>query len=307
MKAIRIHNYGGPEVLRYEDVAVPMPAAGELLIKVQAASVNPLDWKTRAGYLKDFFPHSPPFIPGWDGSGVVEAVGPGVTKFKQGDEVYAKTNRDGTYAEYAILTEPEAALKPKSVDHLQAAAIPVAALTAWQALLEKSQLAAGQKVLIHGAAGGVGSFAVQLAKWKGAYVIGTASAKNQAFLEELGTDEPSDYEKTRFDDAVEGVDVVFDTIGGDTQERSWKVLNKGGILISLVQPPAPELAAKYGVRAEMLGMQADSAQLAEIAKLVDSGRVKVFVEKVLALSDARQAHELSEKGHVRGKIVLKVV
>jgi NADPH:quinone reductase-like Zn-dependent oxidoreductase len=307
MKAIRIHKYGGPEVLRYEDVVVPAPGAGELLIKVRAASVNPLDWKTRAGYLKDFFPHTMPFIPGWDGSGIVEAVGSGVTKFKQGDEVYAKTNRDGTYAEYAIVTEPEAALKPKSVDHVQAAAIPVVALTAWQALFEKAQLAAGQKILIHGAAGGVGSFAVQFAKWKGAHVIGTASAKNQAFLRELGTDEPIDYEKTRFDDAVEDVDVVFDTIGGDTQERSWKVLKKRGVLVSIVQPPAAELAAKYGVRAEILYMQANSAHLAEIAKLVDSGHVKVVVERVLPLSEARQAHELSEKGHVRGKIVLKVV
>ncbi|MBV9733747.1 MAG: NADP-dependent oxidoreductase, partial [Verrucomicrobia bacterium] len=299
MKAIRIHSYGGPEVLRYEYVVVPTPAAGELLIKVQAASVNPLDWKTRAGYLKDFFPHSLPFIPGWDGSGIVDVVGSGVTKFKKGDEVYAKTNRDGTYAEYAILSETEAALKPKSIDHVQAAAIPVVGLTAWQALFEKAQLAAGKKILIHGAAGGVGSFAVQLAKWKGAYVIGTASAKNQAFLRELGTDKPIDYEETRFDDAVEGVDVVFDTIGGDTQERSWKVLKKGGILVSIVQPPAAELAAKYGARAEMLGMQPNSAQLAEIAKLVDSGHVKVVVEKVLSLFEARQAHELSETGHVR--------
>ncbi|PWT85191.1 MAG: NADPH:quinone reductase [Acidobacteria bacterium] len=307
MKAIRIHSYGGPEVLRYEDVVVPTPAAGELLIKVQAASVNPLDWKTRAGYLKDFFPRSLPFIPGWDGSGVVEAVGSGVTQFKPGDEVYVKTNRDGTYAEYAIITETEAALKPKSVDHVQAAAIPVVALTAWQALFEKAQLAAGKKILIHGAAGGVGSFAVQFAKWKGAHVIGTASAKNQAFLRELGTDEPIDYERTRFEDAADGADVVFDTIGGDTQERSWKVLNKGGILVSIVQPPAAELAAKYGVRAEMLGMQPNSAQLAEIAKLVDSGHANVVVQNVLPLSEARQAHELSEQGHVRGKIVLKVV
>jgi NADPH:quinone reductase-like Zn-dependent oxidoreductase len=306
MKAIRIYNYGGPEVLRYEEVAVPTPATGELLIKVQAASVNPLDYKTRAGFLKDYFPHTLPFIPGWDASGIVEAVGSGVTKFKKGDEVYAKTNRDGTYAEYAIVTQTEAAMKPKSVDHIGAAAIPIAALTAWQALFEKGHLAAGQKVLIHAAAGGVGSFAVQLAKWKGAHVIGTASAKNQAFLRELGTDDPIDYEKMRFDDVVDGVDLVFDTIGGDTQERSWKVLKKGGVLISVVQPPAAELVAKYGVHAEMLGMQPNSAQLAEIAKLVDSGQVKVVVERVLPLFEARQAHELSEKGRTRGKIVLKV-
>jgi NADPH:quinone reductase-like Zn-dependent oxidoreductase len=307
MKAIRIHGYGGPEVLQYEDVVVPTPVAGELLIKVQAASVNPLDWKTRAGYLKGLFPHTLPFILGWDASGVVEAVGSGVTKFKKGDEVYTRTNRDGTYAEYAILKETEAALKPKSVDHVSAAGIPLAALTAWQALFEKARLAAGQKILIHGASGGVGSFAVQFAKWKGAQVIGTASAKNQALLRELGTDEPIDYGTTRFDDVVRGVEVVFDTVGGDTQERSWKVLNKGGILVSIVPPPPPaELAAKYGVRAEMLGSQASSDQLEEIAKLVDSGHVRPVVENVFPLAEARRAHELIATGHTRGKIVLKV-
>lgn len=307
MKAIRIHGYGGPEVLEYEDVVVPTPGVGELLIKVQAASVNPLDWKTRAGHLKGLFPHTLPFILGWDASGVVEAVGSGVTKFKKGDEVYTRTNRDGTYAEYAILNETEAALKPKSVDHVSAAGIPLAALTAWQALFEKARLAAGQKILIHGASGGVGSFAVQFAKWKGAQVIGTASAKNQALLRELGTDEPIDYGTTRFDDVVRGVEVVFDTVGGDTQERSWKVLNKGGILVSIVPPPPPaELAAKYGVRAEMLGSHASSDQLEEIAKLVDSGHVRPVVENVFPLAEARRAHELIATGHTRGKIVLKV-
>lgn len=304
MKAIRIHNYGGPEVLRYEDSPRPTPGPGELLIKVHAASVNPIDWKIRAGYMKDIFPQNLPFIPGWDTAGVVEAIGSGA-HFRPGDEVYAFTSR-GTYAEYTIVTETETALKPKSADHVHAAAIPVTALTAWQALFEKAQLSAGQKILIHAAAGGVGSFAVQLAKWKGAHVIGTASGKNLAFLRELGVDEPIDYEKVRFEEVVSGVDVVFDTLGGDTQERSWKVLNKGGILISIVQPPSAELGAKYGVRAEFLGGEGSGAQLAEIAKLVDSGRVKPVVETVVPLSEARRAHELSEKGHVRGKIVLKI-
>jgi NADPH:quinone reductase-like Zn-dependent oxidoreductase len=305
MKAIRIHNYGGPEVLRYEDTPRPTPGPGELLIKVHAASVNPIDWKIRAGYMKDIFPHKLPFIPGWDASGVVEAVGSGVGNFRPGDEVYAFTSH-GAYAEYTIVTEKETALKPKSADHVHAAAIPVTALTAWQALFERAQLSAGQKILIHAAAGGVGSFAVQLAKWKGAHVIGTASGKNQAFLRELGVDEPLDYEKVRLEDVVRGVDVVFDTVGGDTQERSFKVLNKGGILISIVQPPSAELAAKYGVRAEFYGGQGSGPQLAEIAKLVDSGRVKPVAETVVPLSEARRAHELSEKGHVRGKIVLKI-
>jgi NADPH:quinone reductase-like Zn-dependent oxidoreductase len=318
MKAIRIHNYGGPEVLQYEDVADPSPGPGELFIKVQAASVNPIDWKTRAGYVKEFFPHTLPFIPGWDASGVVEAVGSGVTKFRKSDEVYTslaalpatpgttRTFRDGTYAEYAIITETETALKPKSVDHVNAAAIPTAALTAWQALFDTAQLSAGQRILIHAAAGGVGSFAVQFAKWKGAQVIGTASENNHGFLRDLGVDESIDYQKKHFEEIVQDVDVVFDTIGGQTQERSWKVLNKGGILVSIVQPPSTALAAKYGVRAEFLAMQPSSLVLAEIAKLVDAGRIKTVVENVLPLVEARRAHELSEKGHIRGKLVLTV-
>lgn len=306
MKAIRVHSYGGPEVLQYEEVAQPSPGPGELLIKVQAASVNPIDWKIRAGYMKDIFPHTMPFIPGWDASGIVEAVGSGVTNFRKGDEVYTSTLRDGMYAEYAIFAETETALRPRSVDHVHAAAIPLAALTAWQALFDTAQLSAGQKILIHAAAGGVGSFAVQFAKWKRAHVIGTASEKNQGFLRDLGVDETIDYQKKRFEEIVQDVDVVFDTIGGETQERSWKVLNKGGILVSIVQPPSTDLAAKYGVRAEFISMQPSSLVLTEIAKLVDAGRIRTAVENVLPLAEARRAHELSEKGHIRGKLVLTV-
>lgn len=308
MNAVRIHNYGGPEVLRFEDAPRPTPGSGELLIRVQAAGVNPIDWKIRAGYLKQVFPYVLPFIPGWDVSGVVEATGAGVTKFKPGDEVYARPDlaRDGAYAEYAVVKETETALKPRSIDHVHAAAIPIAALTAWEALFGQAALAKGQRVLIHGAAGGVGSFAVQLAKWKGAYVIGTASAQNQAFLRELGVDEPIDYEKTRFDDVVKEVDVVFDTIGGETQTRSWKVLKKGGILVSIAAPPSADEAAKHGVRSAYFRAATNASLLAEISKLVDSGKVKPFVETVLPLAEARRAHELSESGHTRGKIVLKV-
>jgi NADPH:quinone reductase-like Zn-dependent oxidoreductase len=276
MKAIRIHNYGGPEVLRFEDAPRPAPGAGELLIKVHAASVNPVDWKLRAGYLT----HPLPFIPGWDVSGVVETVGSGVANFKHGDEVYARPDlaRDGAYAEYAIAKETEAALKPKSVDHVHAAAIPIAALTAFQALFDKARLGPGQRILIQGAAGGVGSFAVQFAKWKGAHVIGTASGRNQGFLRELGVDQAIDYENTRFDDVVRDVDVVLDTIGNDTQERSWKVLKKGGVLVSIVGPPSSQEAARHGVRAEYFSACSSSSQLAEIAKLVDAGRLKPMVE-----------------------------
>ena len=310
MKAVRVHNYGGPEVLRFEDAPRPTPGSGELLIRVHAAAVNPADWKARAGYLKDYIPLPLPFIPGWDVSGVVETVGSGVTKFKKGDEVYARPdvarNGNGAYAEYTVVKETETAFKPKSIDHIQAAAIPVVALTAWQALFDTAALNAGQKILIHGAAGGVGSFAVQLAKWKGAHVIGTASARNQAFLRELGVDEPIDYEKTRFEEVVHDVDVVLDTIGGDIQKRSWKVLKKGGILVSIVAPPSAEEAAKNGVRSASISAQPSASQLAEIAKLVDSGQLKPIVETVLPLSEARHAHELSQRGHARGKIVLKV-
>ncbi len=242
--------------------------------------------------MKDYIPLPLPFIPGWDVSGVVEAVGSGVTKFKKGDEVYARPDVSahgyGAYAQYVVAKEAETALKPKSIDHVHAATIPVGAVTAWRALFDTAGLKKDQKVLIHGAAGGVGGFAVQLAKWKGAYVIGTASTRNQAFLRQLGVDEPIDYEKTRFEDVVHDVDVVLDPIGGDTQKRSWKT------------------AAKHGVRSAYLSAQGGSSLLAELATLVDSGKIKPTVETVLPLSEARRAHELNETGHARGKIVLEV-
>jgi NADPH:quinone reductase-like Zn-dependent oxidoreductase len=309
MKAVRIHQYGGPEVLSLDDIQRPTAGPNELLIKVHAASVNPADWKIRQGYLRQFFPLSLPAIIGGDFSGTVEATGSGVTRFNRGDEVYASIpdlTNGGAYAEYTLANESQVALKPKSVDHVHAAAIPVVGQTAWQALFETAKLGACQKILIHAAAGGVGSFAVQFAKAKGAYVIGTASGKNKAFLRELGVDEAIDYEKTRFEDVVHDVDVVLDTIGGEVQERSWKVLNKGGILISIVSPPNVEQAAKYGVRALMFEMRRGSADLEEIARLVDSGRVKTIVDIVLPLAEVRRAHELSAYGHCRGKIVLKV-
>jgi len=309
MKAVRVHNYGGPEVLRFEDAPRPTPGSGELLVRVHAVSVNPIDWKVRAGDMKDYIPLHLPFIPGWDVSGVVEAVGAGVTKFKKGDEVYARpdvTQHGGAYAEYAVVKETQTALKPKSVDYVHAATVPVAAVTAWRALFDTAGLKKGQKVLIHGAAGGVGSFAVQLAKWKGAHVIGTASAKNQSFLRELGVDEAIDYAKTRFEDVVHDADVVLDPIGGDTQSRSWKVLKKGGFLVSIVAQPSTEEATKHGVRSALINAQADTSVLSEIAKLIDSGKLKPIVETVLPLSEARKAHELNEGGHARGKIVLKV-
>jgi NADPH:quinone reductase-like Zn-dependent oxidoreductase len=308
MKAVRIHKYGGPEVLRCEDAPRSQPQAGEVVVRVHAAGVNPIDWKVREGYMKDFWPHKFPLILGWDVSGTVEEVGPGVSRFKIGDKVYslADPTRNGAYADYIVVRESELALKPNSLHHIRAAAVPLAALTAWQSLFDTAQLQPGQRVLIHAASGGVGHFAVQLAKWKGAYVFATASTKNQDLLRELGVDEPIDYTQQRFESVVRNIDIVLDTLGGETQERSWSVLKKGGVLVSLVQPPSGEKGEELGVRAALLGAQPNGAQLAEIAKLIDAGKVKPTVDRILPLSEARRAHELSKSGHTRGKIVLRV-
>jgi NADPH:quinone reductase-like Zn-dependent oxidoreductase len=309
MKAVRIHTYGGPEVLVYEEVLRPQPAAGEVLVRVEAASVNPVDWKIREGYLREMLPHRLPLIMGWDVSGVVEATGAGVTRFRAGDEVFSRPDllRDGTYAEYVVIRETEAALKPKSLDHLHAAAIPLAGITAWKSLIEAAGVTPGQRVLIHGASGGVGSYAVQLAKWRGAQVIATASAHNHDYLLRLGADEVIDYRTVRFEEVVREADVVFDTIGGDTQERSWRVLKTGGILVSIITPPPAEKAAAHGVRQAFVFIQPDAAVLAELAKLADAGKLRPSLEAVLPLAEARRAQELSQGGHVRGKIALKVV
>ena len=311
MKAIRIHNYGGPEVLQYEDAPRPEPQAGEVLVRVLAAGVNPIDWKVREGHMKDFWPHKFPLIPGWDLSGVVEEVGPGPAaagRFKKGDEVYSvpDASRDGAYAEYIVVRESELALKPKSLHHVRAAAVPLAAVTAWQALFDAGQLKRGQRVLIHGGSGGVGHVAVQLAKWKGAHVLATASTKNQELLRELGVDEPIDYTKQKFEDVARDVDLVLDLIGGETQERSWSVLKKGGVLLSLVQPPSVEKAKALGVRAAFVAGHPSGAQLAEIAKIIDSGQLAPVIDRILPLSEVRRAHELSKSGHTHGKIVLRI-
>ncbi len=307
MKAVRIHSYGDPEVLQFEDAPRPDPGPAEVLIRVHAAAVNPIDWKIRAGYRKEALRHSLPLILGWDLSGVVEAAGSGVTGFKPGDAVYSRPDiaRNGAYAEYITVNEAEVAFKPTSIDHYHAASIPLAGLTAWQVLFDAAGLSAGQKILIHGAAGSVGGFAVQFAKWKGAYAIGTASGVNESFVRGLGADEVIDYQKTRFEDVVHDVDVVFDTIGGDTQQRSWQVLTKGGILVSIAAPPSAETATVHGVRQAFVFMQPNASQLAQLATLVDSGKLKTVVGIVLPLADARHAHELGQAGNTRGKIVLR--
>jgi NADPH:quinone reductase-like Zn-dependent oxidoreductase len=304
MRAVRLHAFGGPDVLNIEETPRPEPKSGEALIRVHAAGVNPVDWKIREGYTN----HKLPLVPGWDVAGVIEKIGPGTTSLKPGDEVYGyfDLSRNGAYADYVTVPADQVALKPKSLDFTKAAAVPLAALTAWQGLFDVGGLKAGQKVLIHAAAGGVGSFAVQFAKWKRAYVIGTASGRNVQFLRELGADEVIDYTKAPFEEAVDGVDLVLDTMGGETQKRSWQVLNKGGILVSILGQPSQKEADEWGVRQAFFVVRPNAAELAQISDLIDSDDVKPVVETVLPLSDARKAQELSQAGHTRGKIVLKV-
>jgi len=304
MKAIRYHEHGPASVLKCEDVAKPVPGDGEMLVRVFAAGVNPVDWKLRAG-------RGPignaGTTPGFDVSGAVESVGQGVSKFKAGDEIFAMVDlrRGGCYAEYAIVKESEAARKPAKISHTDAASVPLVALTAWQALFDAGKLEQGQTVLIHGGAGGVGSMAVQLAKWKGAHVIATASKENQDFLKQLGADETIDYRNQKFEEVAKSVDVVLDTVGGETQSRSWSALKKGGILVSIVGPPRPQ--ANADARSAGILVHVDANELQQIATLLDEGKIKPVVTQVLPLSDATKAHEQSETKHTRGKIVLRVI
>jgi len=308
MRAIRQQVLGGPEVLHVVEVEKPEPGFSQVLVKVHAAGMNPTDWGHRA---YGVFLGQPPFILGWDVSGVVETTGFGVTLFKPGDEVFGMLPYPfgvGSHAEYVVGPARAFANKPANLDHVQAAALPLAALTAWQALNDTAHLAAGQRVLIHAAAGGVGHLAVQIAKARGAYVIGTASAKNHDLIKSLGADEVIDYNATRFEEATSGIDVVLDTITGDYSARSLRTLRPGGILVSLL-PFAEEIPAeaeRLGVRAELMLVEYDHQGMTAIADLVTEGRLRPVVEATFPLADAAKAHELGERRHVAGKLVLTV-
>ena len=309
MKAVRIHTYGGREVLVYEDAPRPVPAEGEVLIRVHASSVNPFDCAVRAGYLNSYFNYTLPLILGTDVSGTIEEVGAGVTNFAPGDSVYARAGvtRDGSYAEYVTVPATDVAMKPQSLDHLHAAALPHVTLTAWQALIEVAKLSEGQTVLIHAAAGGVGHMAVQLSKIRGAKTIGTASV-NLDRLQEIQVDESIDYSMNAFEDSVRDVDVVLDLVGGDTQQRSWAVMRPGGILIATVQPPSEETANAHGVRQHFVSTTPPIGEvLTEVAALVDSGQLNPHVSAVLPLHEIQKAHEMIEGKHTHGKIVLQIV
>ena len=308
MKAVLIYEYGGPEVLKYGDAPMPMINPDDVLIKVFATSVNPIDWKVREGARRGV-DRKFPIILGWDVSGVIEKTGDDVQDYKVGDEVYARpdTSRNGTYAEYVAVRAGEIYFKPKTIDHLGSAAIPLAGLTAWQGIFDHGKLHAGQKILIHGAAGGVGTLAVQMAKWKGAYIIGTASEKNIEFLKELGADEVIDYHKENLEEKLNDIDVVFDTIGGETQTKSLQVLKPGGILVSTVGIKDMDALKAKGIQGVQYGAQSVPENLKQLADLIDAGKLKPVIAEVLPLKEIVKAHRLSEKGHTRGKLVLQVV
>lgn len=306
MRAIRQEVLGGPEVLREAEVERPEPGLSQILVRVHAAGLNPTDWGHRAFPI---FLGPPPFTLGWDVSGVVEATGFGVTLFKPGDEVFGMLPYPfgaGSHAQYVTGPARAFALKPRNVDHVQAGALPLAALTAWQALNDTAHLEAGQRVLIHAAAGGVGHLAVQIAKARGAYVIGTASAGNHDLVRGLGADELIDYHTTDFAAAVSDVDVVLDTVSGDYPARSLRTLRPGGLLVCLLPVPAEVAgeAARLGVRVELMLVEHDHGGMTAIADLVTEGRLRPVIAGTFPMADAAKAHALGETRHVAGKLVL---
>ncbi len=305
MKAVQVRQWGGIDAAVVEDVERPQPAAGEVLIRVKATSINPLDWSIREGYLQEYV--SLPYLLGSDVSGDIEALGEGVEGLQIGMPIYGmKGLRGGGFAEYTTMLPTELAAKPHSLSYKEAAAVPHAALTAWQSLNDIAELQTGQKILIHAAAGGVGHYAVQFAKLKGAYVIGTGSAKNEAFVRGLGADEFIDYPNVPFESVVNDMDVVFDTVGYDTTVRSCGVLKSGGTLVCIVTPPPPEVAAQHNVVVKFYGAHPDSAQLKDIAALIDAGKITPSISQVLQLDQVHEALQLSQGRHVRGKLVMSL-
>jgi len=310
MQAVRFHAYGGPEQLLLERVPRPEPRAGEILVSVHAAGVNPIDWKIRAGLMRASMSRPLPSTPGGDLAGTVAAVGGGVAAFQRGQAVYGRGN--GSYAEYATAPAEWLAPMPRNLTFDQAAAVPAGARIAWVALFDLADLRPGQRVLIHGAAGGAGNYAVQLARWKGAHVIGTASGGNAAFVRSIGAETVIDYQAVPFERAVRGVDVVVDLIGGETQDRSWQALKPGGILVAIGHAPDEDSAERHGVRtvSTILGQRSPPQgaidPLTAISALLESGIVTPQVGPVFTLEHAGRAQALSETGHGRGRIVLHV-
>jgi NADPH:quinone reductase-like Zn-dependent oxidoreductase len=308
MKACRVHRFGAPEVISFEDIPRPIPGAGEVLIRVKSAGVGPWDGWIRAG--KSVLPQPLPLTLGSDLSGIVEALGPGVTAPKSGVAVFGVTNRrfTGAYAQYAAASADMIAVKPARLSHLEAASVPVVAVTAQQALFEQAKLVAGQTVLVHGAAGNVGAYAIQMARHAGLRVIATAGARDFEAVRDLGAHDVIDDRSVRFEDAVSGIDAVVDLVGGEVQARSFAVLRPGGILVSAVSEPDQAVATRHGVRALFFLVNVTTAHLVRIAAMIEAGNLTARVGAVLPLADAREAHEMLEgtRSRPRGKIMLDV-
>lgn len=308
MKAVRIHSRAGPEALVYEEAPMPAIGAGEALIEVHAAGITPTEFSWNSSFTAKDGKNRLPAIPAYEVSGRVERVGPGASDFDEGDAVYGLLDfwRDGAAAEYVTARGSDMAPKPESLDYVGAAAVPLSGLTAWQALFDYAKLVEGQSVLIHGAGGGVGSYAVQLAHWRGAHVIGTASESKAAFLQKLGADEVIDYATVRFEERARDVDVVLDTVGSETLERSWRTVRRGGVLVMIAGDAPEDKAAKYGVCGASILVEPNRSELIQISRLIDAGTIHPVVDAVFPLSQARLAYERGLLGHNRGKLVLKV-
>lgn len=311
MKAAQIKKYGGSEVVEINNTA-PKPAVseGHLLIEVHAAGINPVDWKIREGYMAQMLPLKFPATLGGDFSGVAVEVGSGVSGYKKGDEVYGQAGTlrggSGSFAEFVLADIKVTARKPKNIGHVEAAALPLTGVSAWQALVDHIGLSRGKKILIHGGAGGIGTMAIQLAKYLGAYVATTVSEKDMQYVKELGADEVIDYKNQSFQDMLNNFDAVFDTVGGDTYEKSFKVLRKGGIIVSMLEQPNQELMKRYGVKAIGQFTQVNSERLSRVAELAEKSVIKVHVDKIFPLDKAGEALEFLQTGHPRGKVVLKM-
>jgi NADPH:quinone reductase-like Zn-dependent oxidoreductase len=310
MKAIVIDNYGEISELKEREMPQPIPKDNQVLIEMHATSINPIDWKVRRGYLKEMMPFEFPIILGWDAAGIVEDVGSEVTAFKVGDRVFSRPNTTarGTYAEFIVAEEDLVANIPNNIGFEEAAAMPLAGLTAWQCLVDFSEIKSGDKVLIHAGSGGVGSLAIQIAKSLGAYVASTASGRNEELLTSLGVDKFIDYQNTAFETVLSDYDIVFDTMGGAIQEKSFNVLKKGGKLVSIISPPNEEKAKEKNIKAGLVWLQPNGKQLQQLADLMEKGSLKSIVGHVYPFSDKglQEAHELSETHHAKGKIVVKI-
>jgi len=311
IRAARIHNYGGWKAVKIEEVSLPKLRAGELLIRIHAAGVNPIDWKIRAGYLQQTMPLLLPFTLGCDFSGVVEDVRPGVSNFKVGDEIYGQapafTGASGSFAEAAIIrTTGSIAPKPRTVDHIKASALPLAGVSALQALTVHLRVSAGQKILIHGGGGGIGSMAIQLAKHLGAHVATTVGPDNIEYVKALGAHTVINYRKQDFEDVMHGVDAVFDTVGGDTYVRSYKVLKKGGCIVSMLEKPRQDLMKQFGVEAFVQLTHVTTERLNTLAKLVDQEVLSAHIDETFSPERAAEALLHVEKGSPRGKVVLRI-